>query len=132
MALAASAVGSGRGFLYVRAVYPAAVARLLTSIDQGHRLGVLGTGVLGTAFDFRVDVRIGAGAFVCGEETALMASIEGKRGMPRPRPPYPAQAGLWDCPTLINNVETFANVPAIITHGPDWFAGIGTEKSKGT
>jgi bidirectional [NiFe] hydrogenase diaphorase subunit len=132
MAVAAYAVGASQGFIYVRAEYPAAVARLRKAIEQAKKLGVLGSGVFETAFDFRVDVRIGAGAFVCGEETALMASIEGKRGMPRPRPPYPAQSGLWNCPTLINNVETFANVPAIIAHGPDWFAGIGTEKSKGT
>ena len=132
MAIAAFAVGAGQGFLYVRAEYPTAVARLRKAIEQGKKFGVLGTGILESAFDFRVDVRIGAGAFVCGEETALMASIEGRRGLPRPRPPYPAQEGLWDCPTLINNVETFANVPAIIDRGGGWFAGLGTEKSKGT
>jgi bidirectional [NiFe] hydrogenase diaphorase subunit len=105
---------------------------LQKAITQAKKLGVLGSGVFETPFDFRVDVRIGAGAFVCGEETALMASVEGKRGIPRPRPPYPAEKGLWDCPTLINNVETFANVPSIIRKGAAWFAGIGTEKSKGT
>jgi bidirectional [NiFe] hydrogenase diaphorase subunit len=132
MAVAAYAVGAGQGFIYVRAEYPAAVARLRTAVEQAKRLDVLGSGVLGTAFDFRVDLRIGAGAYVCGEETALMASIEGKRGQPHPRPPYPAECGLWGCPTLINNVETFAHVPAIITKGGDWFAAIGTETSKGT
>jgi bidirectional [NiFe] hydrogenase diaphorase subunit len=132
MAIGALAVGAGQGFIYVRAEYPLAVTRLRTAIERGQKLGLLGTGVLGTAFDFRVDVRIGAGAYVCGEETALMASIEGKRGLPHPRPPYPAQSGLWGCPTLINNVETFAHVPAIIRKGGGWFAGIGTEKSKGT
>ena len=96
------------------------------------RLGVLGSHVFGSPLDFRIDLRIGAGAFVCGEETALMASIMGERGTPRPRPPYPAESGLWGCPTLINNVETFANVPAIIRKGPEWFAGIGTARSKGT
>jgi bidirectional [NiFe] hydrogenase diaphorase subunit len=132
MAIAAFAVGASQGFVYVRAEYPAAVARLRHAIEQGKRLGVLGSGIFESAFDFRVDVRIGAGAFVCGEETALMASIEGRRGLPRPRPPFPAESGLWGQPTLINNVETFANVPAIIGRGADWFAGIGTEKSKGT
>jgi bidirectional [NiFe] hydrogenase diaphorase subunit len=132
MAIAAFAVGASQGFVYVRAEYPAAVARLRKAIEQGKKLGVLGSGIFESAFDFRVDVRIGAGAFVCGEETALMASIEGQRGLPRPRPPYPAQEGLWGCPTLINNVETYANVPAIIKRGGAWFASIGTEKSKGT
>lgn len=132
MALAAYAVGATQGFVYVRAEYPLAVSRLRKAIEQAKKLGLLGSGVLESSFDFRVDVRIGAGAFVCGEETALMASIEGKRGTPRPRPPYPAEVGLWGCPTLINNVETFANIPSIIEKGADWFAGIGTEKSKGT
>jgi bidirectional [NiFe] hydrogenase diaphorase subunit len=132
MAIAAYAVGAPQGFIYIRAEYPLAVARLRTAIEQGKKLGVLGSAVLETTFDFRVDVRIGAGAYVCGEETALMASIEGKRGQPHPRPPYPAESGLWGCPTLINNVETFAHVPAIIKKGGDWFASIGTEKSKGT
>jgi bidirectional [NiFe] hydrogenase diaphorase subunit len=132
MAIAAYAVGASQGFIYIRAEYPAAVTRLRKAIDQAQKLGVLGAGILETGFDFRVDIRIGAGAFVCGEETALMQSIEGKRGYPRPRPPYPAQAGLWGAPTLLNNVETFANVPAIMQRGADWFAGIGTAKSKGT
>ncbi len=132
MAIAAYAVGATQGFVYVRAEYPQAVTRLQKAITQAKKLGIFGSGVFETPFDFRVDIRIGAGAFVCGEETALMASVEGKRGVPRPRPPYPAEKGLWDCPTLINNVETFANVPAIIRRGAAWFAGIGTEKSKGT
>ncbi len=132
MAIAAYAVGANQGFVYVRAEYPLAVSRLQKAIQQAKKLGVLGSGVFETPFDFRVDVRIGAGAFVCGEETALMASVEGKRGTPRPRPPYPAEKGLWGYPTLINNVETFANVPGVIRRGAAWFAGIGTEKSKGT
>jgi bidirectional [NiFe] hydrogenase diaphorase subunit len=132
MAIAAYAVGANQGFVYVRAEYPLAVARLNKAIQQGNRLGVLGTQICGTSFNFRVDVRIGAGAFVCGEETALIASVEGKRGQPRPRPPYPAESGLWGAPTLINNVETYANIPAIIRKGADWYAAIGTEKSKGT
>jgi bidirectional [NiFe] hydrogenase diaphorase subunit len=132
MAIAAYAVGATQGFIYVRAEYPLAVSRLQKAILQGKKLGVLGSGIFETPFDFRIDVRIGAGAFVCGEETALMASIEGKRGMPRPRPPFPAEQGLWNAPTLINNVETFANVPTIIKEGADWFAAIGTDTSKGT
>jgi bidirectional [NiFe] hydrogenase diaphorase subunit len=105
---------------------------LQIAIKQAKQLGLLGGGVFESPFNFTIDIRIGAGAFVCGEETALMASVEGKRGTPRPRPPFPAESGLWGCPTLINNVETFANVPAIIRNGAEWFAGIGTEKSKGT
>jgi bidirectional [NiFe] hydrogenase diaphorase subunit len=132
MAIAAYAVGANQGFLYVRAEYPLAIARLQTAIKQAKQLGLLGGGIFDSPFTFNVDIRIGAGAFVCGEETALMASVEGKRGTPRPRPPFPAESGLWDCPTLINNVETFANVPAILRNGAEWFAGIGTEKSKGT
>jgi bidirectional [NiFe] hydrogenase diaphorase subunit len=132
MAVAGYAIGANQGFVYVRAEYPKAVARLQKAIVQARKLSLLGSGIFESSFDFRVDVRIGAGAFVCGEETALMASIEGKRGQPRPRPPYPAEEGLWRQPTLINNVETFANIPAIIRRGADWFAGIGTEKSKGT
>jgi bidirectional [NiFe] hydrogenase diaphorase subunit len=132
MAIAGYAVGASQGFVYVRAEYPLAVARLRKAIEQAKKLGALGSAVFDTRFDFRVDVRIGAGAFVCGEETALMASIEGGRGLPRPRPPYPAEMGLWGRPTLINNVETFANVPPILRKGADWFAAIGTEKSKGT
>ena len=132
MAIAAYAVGADQGYIYVRAEYPLAISRLQIAIKQAKQLGLLGSGVFESAFNFTIDIRIGAGAFVCGEETALMASVEGKRGTPRPRPPFPAESGLWNCPTLINNVETFANVPAIIRNGAEWFAGIGTEKSKGT
>jgi bidirectional [NiFe] hydrogenase diaphorase subunit len=132
MAIAAYAVGAQQGFIYVRAEYPLAIKRLRTAIRQAERLNLLGNNILGTTFSFSVELRIGAGAFVCGEETALMASIEGKRGTPRPRPPYPAEYGLWGYPTLINNVETFANIPPIIRNGGEWFAKIGTERSKGT
>ena len=132
MAVAAYAVGADQGFIYVRAEYPLAISRLQIAIKQAKRVGLMGMGVFESPFNFNVDLRIGAGAFVCGEETALMASVEGKRGTPRPRPPFPAERGLWDCPTLINNVETFANIPAIMRRGAEWFAGIGTEKSKGT
>jgi bidirectional [NiFe] hydrogenase diaphorase subunit len=132
MAIAAYAVGADQGFIYVRAEYPLAIARLQTAIKQAKPLGLLGAGVFESPFHFNIDLRIGAGAFVCGEETALMGSVEGKRGTPRPRPPFPAESGLFGCPTLINNVETFANVPAIYRNDADWFAGIGTEKSKGT
>ncbi|WP_051039732.1 NADH-quinone oxidoreductase subunit NuoF [Synechococcus sp. PCC 7336] len=132
MAIAAYAVGASQGFIYVRGEYPLAIGHLQTAIRQARRYGLLGSQIFESPFDFRIDLRIGAGAFVCGEETALMASIEGKRGLPRPRPPYPAESGLWGCPTLINNVETFANIPAIIRRGADWFASIGTDRSKGT
>lgn len=132
MALAAYAIGANEGYVYVRGEYPLAVARLKTAIRQAQRMGLLGSNIAGTTFSFNINIRLGAGAFVCGEETALIASIEGRRGQPRPRPPYPAEYGLWGKPTLINNVETFANVPPIIRHGGDWYAGIGTEKSKGT
>jgi bidirectional [NiFe] hydrogenase diaphorase subunit len=132
MAIAAYAVGANQGFIYVRAEYPLAISRLQNAIKQAKQKDLLGSGIFESPFNFNVDLRIGAGAFVCGEETALMMSVEGKRGTPRPRPPFPAESGLWGCPTLINNVETFANVAAIIRKGPDWFAGIGTEKSKGT
>jgi len=132
MALAAFAVGADQGYVYVRGEYPLAIARLKTAIKQAERMQFLGARVFDTGFSFRVDIRIGAGAFVCGEETALIASIEGQRGSPRPRPPYPATSGLWGFPTLINNVETFANVAAIVGRGGDWYAGIGTGKSKGT
>ena len=132
MAIAAYAVGADQGFVYVRGEYPLAISRLQTAIRQARKLDLLGSQIFESPFRFRVDLRIGAGAFVCGEETALMASIEGKRGTPRPRPPYPAEHGLWGLPTLINNVETFANIPAIIRNGAEWFAKIGTEKSKGT
>jgi bidirectional [NiFe] hydrogenase diaphorase subunit len=132
MAIAAYAVGATQGFVYVRGEYPLAIARLKTAIQQARRMGLLGTQIFESPFDFRVDLRIGAGAFVCGEETALLRSIEGQRGTPRPRPPFPAQSGLWGYPTLINNVETFANIAPIVTRGSEWFSGIGTEKSKGT
>jgi bidirectional [NiFe] hydrogenase diaphorase subunit len=132
MAIAAYAVGAEQGYVYVRGEYPLAIQRLKTAIKQAERLQLLGGRVLDTGFSFRVDIRIGAGAFVCGEETALIASIEGSRGTPRPRPPYPAMSGLWGHPTLINNVETYANVPAIVRKGGAWYASIGTEKSKGT
>ncbi|HTL54945.1 MAG TPA: NADH-quinone oxidoreductase subunit NuoF [Candidatus Limnocylindrales bacterium] len=132
MAIAAYAVGANQGFIYVRAEYPLAIARLQTAIKQARQYGLLGSNIFESPFSFSVDLRIGAGAFVCGEETALMASVEGKRGTPRPRPPFPAESGLYNCPTLINNVETFANIAPIIRKGADWFAAIGTEKSKGT
>lgn len=132
MAIAAYAIGADQGFIYVRAEYPLAIARLQIAIKQAKQLGLLGAGIFESPFNFNIDIRIGAGAFVCGEETALMASVEGKRGTPRPRPPFPAESGLWGCPTLINNVETFANVPPIYRRGAEWFAAIGTEKSKGT
>lgn len=132
MAIAAYAVGAEQGFIYVRGEYPLAIERLDVAIRQGHRLGLLGSKIFDSRFNLRIDVRIGAGAFVCGEETALIASIEGGRGTPRPRPPYPAESGLWGDPTLINNVETFANVPVVIREGADWFASIGTAGSKGT
>src|SRR4051794_10976962 len=132
MAIAAYAVGAEQGYIYVRGEYPLAIRRLETGIRQARRLGLLGTQIFESPFNFRVDLRIGAGAFVCGEETALLASIEGGRGVPRPRPPYPAASGLWGNPTLINNVETYANIPPIIRNGAEWFAAIGSEKSKGT
>ena len=132
MALAAFAIGATQGYVYVRAEYPVAVRRLQTAIKQARRLNLLGNSILGTQLSFHVDVRLGAGAFVCGEETALMASIEGRQGNPRSRPPYPAEHGLWGQPTLINNVETFANVPWIVRHGGDALAAIGTARSKGT
>ncbi len=132
MAIGAFAVGADQGFLYVRAEYPLAISRLQIAIKQAKQLGLLGGGIFETPFVFNVDIRIGAGAFVCGEETALMASVEGKRGTPRPRPPFPAESGLWGCPTLINNVETFANIAPIINKGAEWYASYGTEKSKGT
>jgi bidirectional [NiFe] hydrogenase diaphorase subunit len=132
MAIAAYAVGADQGFIYVRAEYPLAISRLQIAIKQAKQMGLLGAGIFESPFNFNIDLRIGAGAFVCGEETALMSSVEGKRGTPRPRPPFPAESGLFGCPTLLNNVETFANVPAIYRKGAEWFAGIGTEKSKGT
>ena len=132
MAIAAYAVGATKGYIYCRAEYPLAVKRLKIAIQQAERLGLLGKRIGDSAFEFEVEVRLGAGAFVCGEETALIASVEGKRGVPRPRPPFPAYSGLNHCPTLLNNVETFANIAPILRKGGDWFASIGTEKSKGT
>jgi len=132
MTIAGKAVGANQGYIYCRAEYPLAIFRLETAIRQANELGLLGDKILGSDFSFNIEVRLGAGAFVCGEETALIASIEGGRGMPHPRPPFPAQSGLWGKPTIINNVETLANVPVILTRGGDWFAKIGTDKSKGT
>ena len=132
MVIAGYAVGAEQGYLYVRGEYPIAAERLRKAIRDAERLGVLGSRVLDSSFSFRIDIRIGAGAFVCGEETALLASIMGRRGQPRIRPPYPAQAGLWGCPTLINNVETFGNIAAIFSMGPAAFAAIGNGKSRGT
>ena len=132
MALAGYAIGADTGYIYVRAEYPIAVKRLSIAIEQAREYGLLGHGIFGTDFNFDIELRLGAGAFVCGEETALIESIEGKRGMPRPRPPFPAVKGVWGKPTLLNNVETYANVPLIILKGGEWFARIGTEKSKGT
>ncbi len=132
MAIAGYAIGASQGYVYVRAEYPIAVKRLGIAITQAREYGLLGKNIFGTGFDFDVDIRLGAGAFVCGEETALMTSIEGKRGEPRPRPPFPALKGLFGKPTILNNVETLANVAQIILKGPEWFASMGTEKSKGT
>ena len=132
MTIAGRVVGAAKGFIYVRAEYPLAIERLGFALAAARAAGLLGPNVLGTGFSFDIEIRIGAGAFVCGEETALIASIEGKRGMPRPRPPFPAQHGLWGKPTLINNVETWANVPPIMLRGAAWFSAIGTARSKGT
>lgn len=132
MAIAGYAVGASQGYVYCRAEYPLAIERLKLAIKQAEKIGLLGNRILESQFNFRIDIRIGAGAFVCGEETALLASIEGRRGNPRTRPPYPSEKGLWGMPTVINNVETFANVAPIIRNGSDWFSKIGTEKSKGT
>ena len=132
MAIAGYAIGANQGYVYVRAEYPIAVNRLQIAIDQAKEYGLLGKDIFGSGFDFNLDIRLGAGAFVCGEETALMTSIEGKRGEPRPRPPFPAVKGLFERPTVLNNVETYANIPQIILRGAEWFSSIGTEKSKGT
>ena len=132
MAIAGYAIGASKGYIYVRAEYPIAVKRLQIAIDQAHEYGLLGEDIFGTGFDFDIQLRLGAGAFVCGEETSLMTSIEGKRGEPRPRPPFPAVKGLYQKPTILNNVETYANIAQIILKGPEWFASMGTEKSKGT
>ncbi len=132
MLIAGYTIGAGRGYIYCRAEYPLALSRLQIALQQMHDLNLLGENILGTDFSFDIKIKEGAGAFVCGEETALIASIEGKRGTPRPRPPFPAQVGLWDKPTVINNVETFANVALLVNYGPEWFAEYGTEKSRGT
>lgn len=132
MAIAAYAVGANQGYIYIRAEYPIAVKRLQIAIDQAKEYGLLGEHIFDTDFSFDLEIRLGAGAFVCGEETALMTSIEGHRGEPRPRPPFPANKGLWNKPTMLNNVETYANIPSIILKGAEWFSSIGTEKSKGT
>lgn len=132
MAIAGYAIGAEHGVIYVRAEYPLAVKRLQIAINQAREYGLLGQDIFGTGFNFDIEIRFGAGAFVCGEETALLNSVMGRRGEPRPRPPYPAVKGLWDKPTIINNVETLADVPAIINNGSEWYASIGTEKSKGT
>lgn len=132
MAIAGYAIGATKGFVYIRAEYPIAVKRLEIAIEDAKKYGLLGDNIFDTDFSFDLEIRLGAGAFVCGEETALIASIEGQRGMPRPRPPFPAVKGIFGKPTLLNNVETYANIPQIIINGADWFAGIGTEKSKGT
>lgn len=132
MAIAGYAIGASQGYIYVRAEYPIAVERLTIAIGQARACGLLGKDILGTGFDFDIELRLGAGAFVCGEETALMTSIEGNRGEPRPRPPFPALKGLFQKPTILNNVETLANIPQIILNGAQWFASMGTEKSKGT
>ena len=132
MEIAGYAVGAEKGYIYVRAEYPIAVHRLQIAIDQAREYGILGKNIFGTNFSFDIEIRLGAGAFVCGEETALLESIEGRRGQPRVKPPYPAQSGLWGCPTLINNVETYANIAQIILKGADWYSSIGTATSKGT
>ena len=132
MAIAAYAIGSDEGYIYIRAEYPIAVKRLEIAIKQAKELGLLGNGIFGTKFNFDLEIRLGAGAFVCGEETALLTSLEGNRGEPKPRPPYPAEKGLFGKPTILNNVETYANVAQIILNGANWFASMGTEKSKGT
>ena len=132
MAIAGYAIGAHQGYIYVRAEYPIAIRRLQIAIDQAREYGFLGENIYDSGFDFDIELRLGSGAFVCGEETALMTSIEGNRGEPRPRPPFPAVKGLFDKPTILNNVETYANIPRIILNGADWFASMGTERSKGT
>lgn len=132
MEIAGYSIGAEKGFIYVRAEYPIAVNRLQIAINQAREYGILGKNIFGTGFNFDIEIRLGAGAFVCGEETALLESIEGRRGQPRVKPPYPAQSGLWGYPTLINNVETYANIAQIILKGPEWYSSIGTQNSKGT
>ena len=132
MAIAAYAIGANKGYAYIRGEYPLAIKRFETALKQARKMGLIGKNILGSQFDFDIEIRIGAGAFVCGEETALIASIEGKRGTPKPRPPYPAESGLWGKPTLINNVETFASIAPIILQGGEWYGALGTAKSAGT
>ena len=132
MTICGKTVGANKGYIYIRAEYPLAISRLEIAMAQAREYGLLGNNILGSGFDFDIEIRLGAGAFVCGEETALLQSIEGKRGMPQPRPPFPAVKGLWGQPTVISNVETWANVPVIITRGASWFNKIGTADSKGT
>ncbi|MCX7702582.1 MAG: NAD(P)H-dependent oxidoreductase subunit E, partial [Planctomycetota bacterium] len=132
MCIAGYAIGSSQGYAYIRAEYPLAVERFGKALEQAREYGLLGRNIFGTKFDFDIEIRMGSGAFVCGEETALMRSVEGHRGEPRPRPPFPANKGLWDMPSLLNNVETYNNIPVIILNGADWYASIGTERSKGT
>jgi NADP-reducing hydrogenase subunit HndC len=132
MAIAGYAIGASQGYIYVRAEYPIAIKRLEIAINQAREYNLLGKDIFGTGFDFDIELRLGSGAFVCGEETALMTSIEGNRGEPHPRPPFPAEKGLWGKPSILNNVETYANVPRIIMNGAEWFSAMGTEKSKGT
>lgn len=132
MTIGGFAVGAQRGFVYVRAEYPLAIVRIENALAQARSAGVLGSNILGSGFSFDLEIRLGAGAFVCGEETALIHSIEGRRGQPRIRPPYPTQSGLWGRPTVINNVETWANIPAILLYGAAWFRGLGTDGSGGT
>ncbi|MBQ1198174.1 MAG: NADH-quinone oxidoreductase subunit NuoF, partial [Spirochaetaceae bacterium] len=132
MTICGKAIGANKGFVYIRAEYPLAIERLKIAMAQAKEAGLLGKDILGSGFDFDIEIRLGAGAFVCGEETALLRSIEGQRGMPTPKPPFPAQCGLWGKPTVINNVETWANIPVILTKGADWFNKIGTDDSKGT
>lgn len=132
MTIAGYAIGAHQGYVYIRAEYPIAVKRLGIAIKQAREYGLLGKDLFGSGFDFDIDIRLGSGAFVCGEETALMTSIEGHRGEPHPRPPFPAVKGLFEQPTILNNVETYANIPQIINKGAEWFASMGTEKSKGT
>ena len=132
MMIAGFAIGANKGYIYVRAEYPIAVERFQKAIDQARDYGILGKNIFGTDFEMDIEIRLGAGAFVCGEETALLESIEGKRGQPRVKPPFPAESGLWGKPTLINNVETYANITRILLNGADWYSSIGTETSKGT
>ena len=132
MMIAGLAIGADEGYIYCRAEYPLAIRRLNLAIAEAEKYGIMGDNILGSNFSFRIKIKAGAGAFVCGEETALLNSIEGQRGMPRVRPPFPAVKGLWGKPTCLNNVETYANVPNIIRNGADWFAQMGTDKSKGS